>query len=57
LEREYTEEASEHHKHVLDLIEQGEVAEAERFWRVHIDGAAERALRHLGPKTIVDLLG
>ncbi len=56
LEREYTEEASEHHKHVVDLIERGDVAEAERFWRSHIDGAADRALRHLGPKTIVDLL-
>src|SRR6266508_528503 len=46
LEREYTEEASEHHKHVVDLIERGDVAEAERFWRSHIDGAADRALRH-----------
>jgi DNA-binding FadR family transcriptional regulator len=57
LEREYTEEASEHHKRVIDLIEQGKAEEAESFWRLHIEGAATRALRHLGPKTIVDLLG
>jgi len=56
LEREYTDEASEHHKHVIDLIEQGAGDEAESFWRFHIEGAAARALRHLGPKTIVDLL-
>jgi DNA-binding FadR family transcriptional regulator len=56
LEREYTEEAAEHHRHVIDLIEAGEADEAEEFWRIHIDGAAERALRHLGPKTVVDLL-
>jgi DNA-binding FadR family transcriptional regulator len=57
LEREYTEEASEHHKHVIDLIEQGKADEAEAFWRMHIEGAEDRALKHLGPKTIVDLLG
>jgi len=56
LEREYTEEATEHHRHVIELIEAGEADEAERFWRMHIEGGAERALRHLGPKTIVDLL-
>jgi DNA-binding FadR family transcriptional regulator len=57
LEREYTEEASEHHRHVIDLIEEGKSDEAATFWREHIDGAAVRAVRHLGPKTIVDLLG
>jgi DNA-binding FadR family transcriptional regulator len=56
LEREYTEEATDHHRHVIDLIEAGDADEAERFWRYHIDGAATLALRHLGPKTIVDLL-
>jgi DNA-binding FadR family transcriptional regulator len=57
LEREYTSEGSEHHVRVIDLIEAGEAEEAEAFWRFHIDGAATRALKHLGPKTIVDLLG
>lgn len=57
LEREYNEEASEHHCRVIDLIEASKADEAEAFWRMHIDGAATRALRHLGPKTIVDLVG
>jgi DNA-binding FadR family transcriptional regulator len=56
LEREYTQEASEHHAHVVDLIEQREAEEAESFWRFHVEGGAARALRHLGPTTIVDLL-
>ncbi len=55
-EREYTNEANEHHRHVVDLIERGEAEAAEAFWRLHLEGAAERALRHLGPTTIVDLL-
>jgi DNA-binding FadR family transcriptional regulator len=57
LERAYTEEAHEHHQLVVDLIERGDAEEAEAFWRRHIEGAATRAVRHLGPKTIVDLLG
>jgi len=56
LEREYAEEAHEHHTRVVDLVEQGAADEAEAFWRFHIEGAAVRAMRHLGPKTIVDLL-
>lgn len=55
-ELDYTREASEHHAHVVDLIEQGRVEDAEAFWRVHVDGGAAVALRHLGPTTIVDLL-
>ena len=57
LEREYTTTACEHHRTVIDLIEAGDEDEAEEFWRMHIDGAAQRALKHLGPKTIIDLLG
>lgn len=57
LEREYTEMASDHHRHIIDLIEQGKADDAAAFWREHIEGAAVRALRHLGPKTIVDVLG
>jgi DNA-binding FadR family transcriptional regulator len=55
-EGEYTRMANEHHIHVVDLIEQGEAEAAEAFWRMHVEGAAERALLHLGPTTIVDLL-
>ena len=29
---------------------------AEAFWRFHVEGGAARALQHLGPKTIIDLL-
>ena len=32
-ELDYTHEASEHHVHVVDLIEQGEAEDAEAFWR------------------------
>ena len=52
----YTHEASEHHVHVVDLIEQGQAEDAEAFWRDHVEGGAVVALRHLGPTTIVDLL-
>ena len=41
---------------MVDLIEGGEAEAAEAFWRLHLEGAAQRALRHLGPTTIVDLL-
>ena len=41
---------------MVDLIEAGEAEAAESFWRMHVEGGAERALRHLGPTTIVDLL-
>jgi DNA-binding FadR family transcriptional regulator len=56
LRREYADVGNEHHRHLVDLIEQGRSEEAEAFWRFHIDGAVTRALRHLGPKTIVELL-
>lgn len=56
-QHEYADEGSEHHRHVIDLIAAGKAEEAEAFWRSHIDGAAARALLHLGPKTILDLLG
>jgi DNA-binding FadR family transcriptional regulator len=55
-EGEYTRDAHEHHRHVVDLIERGEADKAEEFWRTHLEGAAERALLHLGPTTIIDLL-
>jgi DNA-binding FadR family transcriptional regulator len=55
-EAEYTRSGNEHHTHVVDLIERGEAEAAESFWRMHVEGAAERALLHLGPTTIVDLL-
>ncbi len=55
-EGEYTRQANEHHTHVVDLIEQGDAEGAEAFWRMHVEGAAERALLHLGPTTIIDLL-
>jgi DNA-binding FadR family transcriptional regulator len=54
--REYAEEGSKHHRHVLDLIEGGDGDGAEALWRVHLDRAAERAMRVLGVETIVDLL-
>lgn len=53
---EFTHVGSEHHAHVLELIAAGDADEAESFWQFHIDGAAERTLRAIGPKTIVDLL-
>ena len=56
LRREYADVGNQHHRHLVDLIEQGRTEEAEAFWRFHIDGAVSRALRHLGPKTIVELL-
>jgi DNA-binding FadR family transcriptional regulator len=56
LERAYAQEANEHHRHVVELIEQGKAEAAEAFWRFHVEGGAARALQHLGPKTIVDLL-
>ncbi len=55
-EGEYTRTGHEHHTHVIDLIEHGDADGAEAFWRFHMEGAAERALLHLGPTTIVDLL-
>ena len=55
-ELDYAHEASEHHAHVVDLIEQGKTEDAEAFWRDHVAGGAAVALRHLGPTTIVDLL-
>lgn len=57
LRREYAEVGVEHHRHLVELIAGGKADEAEEFWRMHIDGAASRALQALGPKTIVDLLG
>ncbi len=54
---EFAKVGNEHHSHLIDLIAEGRADEAEAFWRFHIDGAAVRALQHLGHKTIVDLLG
>lgn len=54
--REYAEVGSQHHGHLIDLVEDGRAVEAEAFWRFHIEGAASRALQHLGHKTIVELL-
>jgi DNA-binding FadR family transcriptional regulator len=48
--------ASEHHGHVIDLIEAGDVDGAVGLWRQHLDEAAAVALERLGPTTIVDLL-
>jgi DNA-binding FadR family transcriptional regulator len=56
-QHEYAEQGSDHHHRVIELIADGKADEAEAFWRFHIDGAAAGALRHLGPKTILDLLG
>jgi DNA-binding FadR family transcriptional regulator len=53
---EFTHVGAEHHGHVIELIAAGAADEAEAFWQFHIDGAAERTLRAIGPKTIVDLL-
>lgn len=55
-QRQFAEVGNEHHVHVLELIAAGDAEGAEDFWRFHIDGAAERALRTVGAKTIVDLL-
>jgi len=48
--------ASEWHGGLIELIEAGDVEGAVDHWRRHLDGAAEVALRHLGPTTVVDLL-
>jgi DNA-binding GntR family transcriptional regulator len=52
---EFAKVGCEHHAHLIELIADRRAEEAEAFWRFHIDGAAERALRFLGPKTLVDL--
>lgn len=56
-QREFAEEGSDHHLQLIEMIAEGDADRAEEFWRFHIDGAATRALRSLGSKTIVDLLG
>lgn len=54
--KEFAEVGSQHHSHLIDLIDDGRAVEAEAFWRFHIEGAASRAMQHLGHKTIVELL-
>jgi DNA-binding FadR family transcriptional regulator len=55
-QRSFAEAGSDHHGQIIDLIAAGDAAGAEAFWRMHLDGAAEQAIRTLGAKTIVDLL-
>jgi DNA-binding FadR family transcriptional regulator len=45
------------HRRLAALIESGEGAEAETFWRRHMDRAGELLLQDLGRTTVVDLLG
>jgi DNA-binding FadR family transcriptional regulator len=44
------------HRKLLKLIETGDGAGAEEYWRAHMDAAGKVMLRTLGPATVVDLL-
>jgi DNA-binding FadR family transcriptional regulator len=45
------------HRRLTDLIEAGDGAAAESFWRHHMEVAGELLLRDLGRTSVVDLLG